>query len=75
MTADKALQELMVVQTANASSWRLDNYGIFIEEQPTMTIEEAAEIAVKVLQAPPFNFDESEARRFAEAFKVALSKS
>jgi hypothetical protein len=40
-----------------------------------MTIEEAVDIAVKVLQSPPFNFDESQARRFAEAFKLALSKS
>ena len=36
---------------------------------------EAIDIAVKVLQAPPFDFDESEARRFAEAFKVALAKA
>lgn len=40
-----------------------------------MTIEEAIDIAVKVLQAEPFNFDESQAQRFAEAFKWALSKS
>lgn len=37
--------------------------------------DEAIDIAVKVLQSPPFNFDESQAQRFAEAFKVALSKS
>lgn len=41
----------------------------------TMTIEEAVDIAVKVLQSPPFEFDESQAQRFAEAFKVALAKA
>ena len=40
-----------------------------------ISVSEAIDIAVKVLQAEPFNFDESEARRFAEAFKVALAKA
>lgn len=40
-----------------------------------ITVSEAIDIAVKVLQSPPFNFDDSEARRFAEAFKGALGKN
>ena len=40
-----------------------------------MTPEQMIDIAVKVLQSPPFEFDESQAQRFAEAFKVALAKA